>query len=82
MVWIWPCLLCCPDVDSEPQEPKGIKPIKVLEAGAAEALEMLRIVQDIRGLFRLNLIKNPLFLALARRAEESLNRITPPNKEK
>lgn len=72
---VWPCILCHSLYSPfDPNEGEA-KLINVLEAYAIEALELFRIIQDLRSLNDLHLIENPLFVALARRADNSFNRI-------
>ena len=84
MVNVFPCVECQPE--KIPIKKKKIGKVKLtglMEAYIAEAPEIFRIVEDLRSLHELGLVKHlpeseRLFIDLGERAKNSLNRIFPP----
>lgn len=77
-VKVLPCVECqSAKIPAKKRKVRNIK-LNLVEAYLAEAPELFRIVDDLRSLYELDLIKHHLFIDLGKRARNSLNRIFPP----
>ena len=70
----WPCLICNPEAGRGSSRPV-LEPQAIGEVTRIESLALLHIVEDIREINRRELIRHPLFISLAKRAENVLARI-------
>lgn len=80
---VLPCVKCqSAKISIKKRKVKKIKLANLIEAYIAEAPEIFHIVDDLRSLHELGLIKHRLFMILGKRARNSFNRIFPPIEEK
>ncbi|KKM24788.1 hypothetical protein LCGC14_1601620 [marine sediment metagenome] len=78
-VHVVPCIECRSEkIPIKKKRTRKIELTGLMEAYIAEAPEFFRIVEDLRSLHKLGLIKHRLFLDLGERAKNSFNRIFPP----
>jgi hypothetical protein len=75
----WPCVLCSPvkEIDTSPEMYDMFTDSAII----SEAVAITEIITDLAELERLNLICNPLFVHLASRAIECLNRLKEKSDE-
>lgn len=72
---IWPCISCqVSTVRGQKREAYSTE-TEIAKAALTEVLELFLIVEDLRSLYDLNLIKHQLFFDLAQRSKRCLSRI-------
>lgn len=77
-VHIIPCIECrSVKISFKNKRLREIKLTNLMEAYIAEAPEIFRIVEDLRSLHELGLVKHRLFVNLGERAKNSFKRIFP-----